>query len=106
MGRVLNLPEISGMQVGDGNFSAKITDPMCPWNEGVWTFESVDGKLEVTEGKNADCELNIQGLSALVYGTIDPTSFSIRGWGDPSLKAQAVMREMFRLETPYLLQYF
>ena len=106
MGRVLNVSEISGMLIGKGSFTAKINDPMCPWNEGVWTFDSTDGKLQVTEGKNADCELNIQGLSALVYGTNDPASFSIRGWGDPTAKTQAVMREMFPAAMPYLLEYF
>jgi len=32
MGRVLNVAEIGGMETGTGSFSAKISDPDCPWN--------------------------------------------------------------------------
>jgi predicted acetyltransferase len=106
MGRVLNVAEIGGMQVGTGKFSAQISDPMCPWNEGVWAFEGKDGVLQVQQGGKADCHLNIQGLSSLVYGTNDPASYIYRGWGDPNPEIQMVMREMFSPMKPYLLEMF
>jgi predicted acetyltransferase len=72
MGRVLDVTRIDGLATGPGAFSAKIVDPTCPWNEGIWRFESQDGKLIVSPGKSTDCNLTIQGLSALVYGTNPP----------------------------------
>lgn len=95
MGRVVDVAKIGRMQVGPGRFTARISDPFCPWNEGVWQFASVDGLLQVSQVKEADCELKIQALSALVYGTNDPGDFEIRGWGNPSPQIRAVMRSMF-----------
>ncbi|MGD8456224.1 MAG: GNAT family N-acetyltransferase [Anaerolineales bacterium] len=106
MGRVLDVSQIAGMHVGPGRFSIELNDPSCPWNEGVWTFEEVDGKLQVEKGKKVDCCINIQGLSALIYGTNDPACFAIRGWGRPKPEVQAIMRDMFPLKKPYLLEYF
>jgi predicted acetyltransferase len=106
MGRVLDVSQLGGMQVGSGRFSARIADPLCPWNEGLWRFESSDGALQVTRTDQADCDLSIQALTSLVYGTHDPSDFAIRGWGNPSLAVQAIMRAMFPPMTPYLHEYF
>ena len=106
MGRVVDVAKIGGMQVGSGRFTARISDPLCPWNEGIWQFESMDGRLKVSQAKKADCELKIQGLSALVYGTNDPGEFEIRGWGSPSPQIQATMRSMFPPLLPYLGEIF
>lgn len=106
MGRVVDAAKIGGMQVGPGCFTARISDPLCPWNEGIWQFESMDGRLKVSHAKEADCELKIQALSALVYGTNDPGDFEIRGWGNPSLQVQAVMKSMFSPMLPYVGEIF
>jgi predicted acetyltransferase len=106
MGRVVDVSGIGGMQVGEGGFTFKLHDPQCPWNEGVWQFESVDGGLHVSPAKRAECELNIQGLSALVYGTHAPGDFRWRGWGDPSEKVQATMRKMFPPRLPHIHEFF
>jgi hypothetical protein len=63
------------MPTGDGHFAARIHDPLCPWNEGCYQFETVDGLLTVRPASDADCDLAIQALSALVYGTRDPGDF-------------------------------
>jgi hypothetical protein len=106
MGRVVDVAGIGGMQVGPGRFTARIRDPLCPWNEGTWQFESVDGLLQVSQAKEADCELKIQALSALVYGTNDPGDFELRGWGTPPAGIQAVMRSIFPPLLPYLGEIF
>lgn len=106
MGRIVDVANIGGMHTGPGRFSACITDLVCPWNEGVWQFELVDGVLRVSASDAADCDLTIQALAALVYGTHDPDDFAIRGWGNPSLEVQAVMRSMFPPRLPYLHEYF
>jgi predicted acetyltransferase len=106
MGRVLDITRIDGIAAGDGAFSAKIVDPTCLWNEGIWQFESQDGKLVVSPGKNSDCDLSIQGLSALVYGTNPPEDFQFRGWGDPPSEVQEEMRKMFPVALPHIHEFF
>jgi predicted acetyltransferase len=106
MNRVLDVAKISGMNTGKGSFSAKIIDPICPWNEGLWKFESINGCLQVTKSTKSECELTIQGLSALIAGTRDPQDFPIVGWGDPNPKVQTVMRGIFPAARPYLHENF
>ncbi len=106
MGRVVDVAEIGGMQTGPGRFAARIRDPLCPWNEGVWQFETVGGVLKVSRAEEAGCELAIQAVTALVYGTHDPGDFAIRGWGDPPPEVQATMRTMFSPKMPYLHEWF
>ncbi len=106
MNRVLDVEKIGGMCVGNGSFSARIIDPLCPWNERVWQFESIDGFLHVSKATRADCELTIQGLSALIAGTRDPQDFPIIGWGDPDPNLQSIMREIFPPAQPFLHENF
>jgi predicted acetyltransferase len=106
MSRLLDITRIGGLPAGSGRFSARLTDPLCPWNEGAWRFESRDGALQVAPAERADCDLTIQSLTALIFGTHDPQDFSLRGWGNPSPDLQMVMRTMFPAMTPHLHEYF
>ena len=106
MGRVLDVAKIGGMESGPGRFAARVSDPLCPWNEGVWAFETVDGRLEVSAGKEPECELSIQALAALIYGTHDPADFYYRGWGNAAPGVQESIRRMFPPRLPYLHEYF
>jgi predicted acetyltransferase len=106
MCRVLNVEKIGGMQVGAGSFSARIVDPQCPWNESVWRFASADGKLQVSRTSKADCELTIQGLTALVSGMPDPQGFPFRGWGNPDLAHISTLRAMFPGMRPFMHEMF
>ncbi len=106
MSRVLDVEKIGGMSAGEGSFSARIIDPLCPWNEGGWRFEGCDGKLQVTRASAAGCELTIQGLTALVNGTHDPQDFSFRGWGNPDPNLQAVLRAIFPKRCPFMHEIF
>ncbi len=106
MGRVVDVAGLGGMQTGPGGFSARVSDPLCPWNGGVWRFETVDNILQVRPADRADCDLAIQALAALIYGAHDPADFPIRGWGDPSPEVQATLRAMFPPLLPYLHEYF
>jgi predicted acetyltransferase len=94
------------METGAGSFSAHVTDPLLPSNEGCWKFESADGCLQVSKINEVDCELTIQGLTALVFGTHDLQDFPLRGWGDPTPEIQAVMRTMFPPCSPFLHEIF
>ena len=84
MGRVLDVAKLGGMQTGPGSFRAQISDPDCPWNNGVWKFDGDSGTLEVAPAQQADFDLSIQGISALVYGVNDPGDFSYPRLGRPA----------------------
>ena len=106
MGRVVDIAGLGEMRTGPGRFAARVSDPLCPWNEGLWEFETVDGHLRVGRANSAECELRIQALGALIYGTNDPGDFVHRGWGNPSSSVQATMRTMFPPRLPYLHELF
>lgn len=108
MGRVLDVARLGGMAVGPGEFTARIRDEQCPWNEGAYTFRAVDGRLQVQPGAAGDvaCELTIAALSALIYGTHEPETFALRGWGAPSAQMQATLRRMFPPLLPFLHETF
>lgn len=106
MGRVLDVAKMGGMSTGPGRFAAHISDITCPWNAGIWQFETADGKLHVNRAERADCELTIQALAALAYGTHDPGEFAMRGWGNPSPQVQQAMRSMFPRLVPHVHEQF
>jgi predicted acetyltransferase len=106
MGRVINVQALEGMQVGNGAFSTKISDPQCSWNNAIFRFESVNGLLQISKAEKADCDLTIQGLSALIYGSHNPDDFQWRNWGNPSAETLAVMTSMFPPMQPYLFVVF
>jgi predicted acetyltransferase len=106
MSRMLDVEKVGGMDVGEGSFAAQIVDPLCPWNDGMWRFESSGGKLQVSKSSKADCQLTIQGLTALIAGTHDPQDFLLRGWGDPDPALQSVQRGMFPGMRPHLHENF
>ncbi len=106
MGRVLDVAAMAGMQTGPGRFTASLRDPICPWNEGAWQFASENGALHVSRATEAECELSMQAVSALVYGTQDPSDFALRGWGAPPVDVEQQMRSMFPPQIPYLHEHF
>ncbi len=109
LGRVIAVPKVAGLHCGPGRFSARISDPFCPWNDGSYLFESTDGVLHVEQQEKSvpvDCDLDIHALSTLIYGTHEPDSFALRDWGNPSLKVQETMRSMFPPLLPYLHERF
>lgn len=106
MSRVLDVEKIGGMKVGEGGFSAQVIDPLCPWNEGTWGFESSEGKLKVEKTSQAECQLTVQGLTALTAGTHDPQDFPLRSWGNPEPVLQSTMRKMFPRLSPFMHENF
>ena len=107
MGRVLDVSRIGGLACGPGEFTARIEDPFCPWNQGAWHFAAQDGLLHVRPAQGApECTLTIQALSTLIYGTHDPADFRWRGWGNPAPELQVVLRTMFPPRLPYVHEMF
>ncbi|MCB2202887.1 GNAT family N-acetyltransferase [bacterium] len=106
MGRISVLPALSGLPVGEGEITIRITDPYAPWNEGVWRLRGDNGLLEVEPGDQAECELSIHGLTALVYGVYDPLEFQYRGWGNPNVDQAARLLQLFPPKSPFMLALF
>jgi predicted acetyltransferase len=106
LSRVLDVMRLNGLPTGPGRFSARIHDAQCLWNAGCYRFGSCDGALQVERVDNADCDLTVQALTALIYGTHEPDDFVFRGWGNPSRQAQAAMQAMFPPALPYLHERF
>ena len=102
MGRVIDIKALSGLPVGQGELTISLTDPDCPWNEGNWRLQGIDGQLTVEQTDKTGVPLSIQGLTALVYGVYDPEEFALRGWGNPDEQAQMQMRQMFPPVTPFI----
>jgi len=102
MGRVVTLAALNGLPCGEGELTVQISDPYCEWNTGVWHLSGEGGKLQIMSGSTADCDLAIQGLSALVYGVTDPEELSLRDWGNPDTEQQAILRGLFPPAIPYL----
>jgi predicted acetyltransferase len=112
MARVLSVPGLAGIGCGTGEVAVRLTDPFCPWNEGVHTLagQPVPGggsALAVARGGAAQVTLTVQGLSALVYGGYDAAELAIRGWGDPEPAVQRRLRALFPPPPlPYLYEEF
>lgn len=106
MARVVDVAALVGMQAGSGRFTVQVSDPLCPWNEGAWQFEGVDGRLSVRPAHSADCSLSIQAVSALVMGAQDCGDFAFRGWGSADPAALAQMRSLFPRLQPQIFEFF
>lgn len=108
MGRVLSVSGLAGIDAGDGQFVARVTDPVLPWNTGEYRFSGQDGVLAVepVPAGTAEWELPVQGLSALVYTGHDPLDLPFRGWGEPPSTQHAAIRAVFGPTLPYLHEEF
>ncbi len=106
MVRVLEVARLTGMQTGPGDLTLHVSDAICPWNQATWRLATTGGKLEVTPAQDAQGELSIQGLTALVYGTIDPGEIAARGWGSVGEAQQETLRSMFPMLWPHLHEQF
>ncbi len=106
MGRVIDIERLEGIDVGSGEFTIELTDPLCPWQEGCWRLVADEGILRVSRGTAADCRMDVRALSALVYGTHDPEDFNSRGWAELSPDHVIALRALFPRKTPYLHSYF
>ena len=102
MGRVVIIDKLSGLHVGTGKISAKITDDFCKWNNDTFTFESKEGSLYVSKGLKHDCQLTIHGLSAIIYGCYKLDDFPIKGWGEVTEKTNRKIQKLFPPKLPFL----
>ncbi len=107
MGRVMIVEELSGMKVENGHFKARISDPYCDWNNGVFSFQSLNGLLLVEKGDGQpDCEMTINGLSAIIYGGHEIEDLKIKGQISGNSTIIKTIETMFPPLYPHLHEDF
>ncbi len=84
MGRVIDIEEtVNGLpSQKDGVINILIDDPNCNWNSGIFTLESENHILNIKCNPHVkpDFKCTIQGISALVYGTLSLSELEYRYW--------------------------
>jgi predicted N-acetyltransferase YhbS len=106
MARVLSLGPLSGMPAGDERVTVEVAAD--PFIGGVHVLDGRSGSLEITSGTGPapEATLTAAGLSALVYGVLDPGDVVVRGLGDIPADAAARLRRLFPRQVPYLYARF
>jgi predicted acetyltransferase len=106
MARVLSLDALAGLTVGPGRLAVSVVDD--PFIAGHYILDGTSGKLDVTraDGDPGGATLTAAGLSALVYGVLDPAEVVIRGLGAVPDDAAAELRTMFPRRLPFVSASF
>jgi Acetyltransferase (GNAT) domain len=106
MARVLSVPGLAGIDVGPGVATVEVVDD--PLLEGSHLLDGTTGKLEVAapSGAAPAARLTAAGLSALVYGVLDPTELVVRGLGEVPPDAAAQLAALFDRRVPFVLTNF
>jgi predicted acetyltransferase len=64
-----------------GSLGFQTTDDFCDWNSGIYKLKAEEGHLHVKRGgPRPRLRLAIEGLSALVYGTLPLEELEYKGW--------------------------
>jgi predicted acetyltransferase len=102
MARVLSLPALQGMAAGPERVTVAVTGDR--YLTGGYLLDGTAGALEVTPAAagSAALTLTAAGLSALVYGVLDPADIVLRGLGDIPADQAAKLRTLFPPQVPYL----
>ncbi len=110
MARIIDVEGLQGLPVGSGSITVKIEDPTCSWNNNIYGFTSLSGKLQISKRENdtiTDCTLTIEGLTALVYGWYVLEDFSFRKWiKDAQADSFDKLQELFPIILPYMYDRF
>lgn len=66
-------------------FTVAISDQFCKWNNGIFTIQNEDDKLRAFRHQSQlatqpEMKATIEGISALVYGTISVEEIEYRQW--------------------------
>jgi predicted acetyltransferase len=102
MARVLSVEGLAGMPAGGGAAVVDIVDDL--YTAGRYVLEGTAGTLTVRRaGAEApEATLTSAGLSALVFGVLDPYDLNIRGLGEVPAEPAARLRNLFPPRIPYL----
>jgi hypothetical protein len=106
MARVLSVAALTGMPAGRDRVTVEVTGD--PYIGGRYTLDGMTGSLEAarSDGSAVDASLTAAGLSALVYGVLDPEEVVVRGLGEIPRDAAARLRRLFTRCQPYVCARF
>jgi predicted N-acetyltransferase YhbS len=108
MVRLLSVDALAGTRVGPGRVAVEVVDD--PFVAGRYVFDGDSGALEVDRGAapatTPVATLTVGGLSALVYGVLDPEEVVLRGFGTVAADAATQLRSLWPREVPYLTADF
>lgn len=104
MARVLDVPGLTGMPVGEGDLTVEVVDDDLI--AGLYRLTGDDGRLSVSAGGPPGAVLTAAGLSGLVYGVLDPVDVVARGLGQITGAAMGPLRGLFPRAMPYLFANF
>lgn len=83
MGRVVDvIGAVNGLPgASAGELSLSLEDEYAPWNSGTYTLSATNGTLSAERSKSdTPITISVQGISALVYGTLPLAEIIHRGW--------------------------
>jgi predicted acetyltransferase len=84
---------------GTGRVVMDVTDEFCKWNNGTIRLSASDGKLVVEpSGASAEARFSIEGLSALVYGTMPLEEIEYMGWGEVHGSSRQILQRWFPVQ--------
>jgi hypothetical protein len=106
MARVLAVPPLAGTRVGPGRVVVEVVDD--PFIAGTYLLDGRGGRLEVGADESGvpRATLRAAGLSALVYGVLDPDDLPLRGFGAVPADAGTQLRALFPRAVPYFFVDF
>ncbi len=107
MSRIVSIEEaLSGLSVKqDGAATIEVQDPLLKSNNGSYAISGSDGRLNVSRTKKkADVSMTIDGLTALLYGTLFPEQAEVLGW--ISGHVPEILAEWLPRATPWLTEDF
>ena len=105
MARVLDMPGLAGIEVGDGDVTVEVVDDALIG--GTWRLTGDGGRLQVAKGSaEPQARVTAAGLGGLVYGVLDPVDVVTRGFGAVDADAIEPLRRLFPLEMPFMFADF
>lgn len=104
MVRLLDVAALDGTAAGPGEATIEVVDDALIG--GTYRFDGHHGELRVRKGGTPDARLTAAGISALVYGVLDPREVVTRGFGSVEEDAVEALRSLFPRAMPYLFADF
>ena len=77
----IEVPDVD-YELYNDEISFEVQDPMCEWNNGILKLSEKNGKLQTKffPNESLDTKISIEGLSALLYGTMTVEEVEYFGW--------------------------
>ena len=110
MARIVDVEALNDLEVGHDSITFKISDSNCSWNNGIFQLAGKSGKLSIKKmdpKSNFECELTIQGLTAVVYGNYVLEDLIFKKWFSEIVAGAGKKLELlFPYQLPYIFDTF